>query len=344
MAHVKFDLFLFAQELGRMAEMAAAAEALGFDGLWTAETAHNPFLPLALAAEHTQRLSLGTGIAVAFARSPTVLAHIAWDLQRYSQGRFILGLGTQVKAHIVLRFGARWEKPVRQMRESIEAMRAVWGSWRAGGTALNYRGEFYTLRLMTPFFAEPPLEYPDPPVYVAAVNEQMLHLAGNLCEGVHIHPFHSPLYLREYAWPHLREGLRAAGRSRMNFTAIGAVFAIPTDGATPAAEHERAAREQIAFYMSTPAYRTIVDLHGWGAEAEQLSQMARRGEWTAMGDVISDPMLEAFAVSGKWADLPRQIQARYAGRLLDRVALYLPYTPGRDEDGWRAVRHGLNAA
>ena len=338
---MQFDLFLFGQEMSSMPAVARAAEELGFDGLWTAETAHNPFLPLALAAEHTQRLSLGTGIAVAFPRSPTVLAHIAWDLQRYSQGRFILGLGTQVKAHIVLRFGSHWDKPVRQMRETIEAMRAVWGSWRAGGTSLNYRGEYYTLRLMTPFFAEPPLAYPDPPVYVAAVNEQMLHLAGSLCEGVHIHPFHSPLYLREYAWPHLREGLRSAGRSRLNFTAIGAVFAIPTDGETPAAEHERAAREQIAFYMSTPAYRTIVDLHGWGAAAEQLSQMARRGEWTAMGSVITDPMLEAFAVSGKWADLPAIIHSRYAGRLLDRVALYLPYTPGHDEQGWRAVASGL---
>jgi hypothetical protein len=170
----------------------------------------------------------------------------------------------------------------------------------------------------------------------------MLHLAGSLCEGVHIHPFHSPLYLREYAWPHLRAGLRAAGHSRLDFTAIGAVFAIPTDGETPAAEHERAAREQIAFYMSTPAYRTIVDLHGWGAEAEQLSQMARRGEWQAMGDVISDAMLDAFAVRGKWADLPSLIQSRYAGRLLDRVALYLPYTPGHEERGWRAAIGGMS--
>ncbi len=339
---MKFDLFLFSQELSWMGATARAAEALGVDGLWTAETAHNPFLPLTLAAEYTERMLLGTGIAVAFPRSPTVLAHIAWDLQRFSQGRFVLGLGTQVKAHIVLRFGVRWEKPVRQMRESIEAMRAVWESWRGGGTSLNYRGEFYTLRLMTPFFAEPPLAYPDPPVYVAAVNEQMLHLAGSLCEGVHIHPFHSPLYLREYAWPHLRAGLRASGRSRLNFTAVGAVFAIPTDGATPAAEHARAAREQIAFYMSTPAYRTIVDLHGWNAEAEQLSQMARRGEWAAMGDVISDRMLEAFAVSGKWAELPGLIESRYAGRLLDRVALYLPYTPGQDEEGWRAVVSGMS--
>jgi probable F420-dependent oxidoreductase len=340
---MQFDLFLFSEDLAQMPAVARAAEDLGFDGLWTAETAHNPFLPLTLAAEHTTRLRLGTGIAVAFPRSPTVLAHIAWDLQRYSQGRFILGLGTQVKAHIVLRFGARWEKPLRQMRETIEAMRAVWASWRAGGTALNYRGEYYNLRLMTPFFAEPPLGFPDPPVYIAAVNEQMLHLAGSLCEGVHIHPFHSPLYLREYAWPHLRAGLRAAGRSRLPFTAVGSVFAIPTDGETPAADYARSARAQIAFYMSTPAYRTIVALHGWSAEAEQLSQMARRGEWATMGDLITDPMLDAFAISGKWAELPRILRARYAGRLLDRVALYLPYQPGQEEAGWREALAGLQA-
>jgi probable F420-dependent oxidoreductase len=338
---MKFDTYLISHDLQQMPAIARTAEALGFDGLWTAETAHNPFLPLTLAAEHSQRLTLGTGIAVAFPRSPTVLAHLAWDLQRYSQGRFVLGLGTQVKAHIVLRFGARWEKPVRQLRETIEAMRAVWTSWRQGGTTLNYRGEFITLRLMTPFFAEPPLAYPDPPVYIAAVNEQMLHLAGSLCEGVHIHPFHSARYLREYAWPHLREGMHSSGRSRLDFTAVGAVFAIPTDGNKPAHAYAAAAREQIAFYMSTPAYRSIVELHGWSGAAEQLSQMARRGEWQAMGQVITDEMLDAFAVTGKWAELPGIVQARYAGRLLDRVAYYLPFVPGEEDAGWQATIAGF---
>jgi probable F420-dependent oxidoreductase len=338
---MKFDTYLLTQDLQQMASVAAGAESLGFDGLWMAETAQNPFLPLVLAAEHTQRIALGTGIAVAFPRSPTVLAHIAWDLHRYSNGRFILGLGTQVKAHIVLRYGMRWEKPVRQMRETIDAMRAVWASWRSGGTSLNYRGEFYTLRLMTPFFAEAPLEYPDPPVYISAVNQQMLHLAGSACEGVHIHPFHSPRYLREYAWPHLREGLRTAGRSRMDFTAVGAVFAIPTDGHKPAASQERAVREQIAFYMSTPAYRSIVEPHGWVEVAETLGVMARQGQWQAMGDLITDEMLNAYAVTGAWAELPKIVKERYAGRLLDRVAYYIPYVPGEDDAGWRATIAGF---
>ncbi|MBW7883244.1 MAG: TIGR03617 family F420-dependent LLM class oxidoreductase [Caldilineaceae bacterium] len=341
MTPLQLDTYLITHDLAQMPVLAPAIEALGFAGVWTAETAHNPFLPLTLAAEHTQRVTLGTAIAVAFPRSPTVLAHLAWDLQRYSQGRFILGLGTQVKAHIVLRYGMPWEKPVRQLRESIEAIRAVWESWRAGGTSLNYRGEFYKLRLMTPFFAEPPLEYPDPPIYISAVNEQMLRLAGAICEGVHIHPFHSPKYLREYAWPHLRDGLHTGGRSRLDFTAVGAVFAIPTDGHKPAAEHERAVKEQLAFYMSTPAYRTIVDLHGWTGVAERLSAMARQGQWRAMGALVSDEMLDAFTVTGKWAELPALVQQRYAGRLLDRVAYYLPFVPGEEDEGWAATIQGF---
>jgi probable F420-dependent oxidoreductase len=338
---MQFDTYLLTSDLPQMPTLAAAIEHAGFDGIWTAETSHNPFLPLTLAAEHTARVSLGTAIAVAFARSPTTLAHIAWDLQRYSQGRFLLGLGTQVKAHIVLRYGMRWEKPVRQLRESIEAIHAVWESWRKGGTSLNYRGEFYTLRLMTPFFAEPPLDYPDPPIYISAVNEQMLTLAGSLCEGVHIHPFHSAKYLREVAWPSLRKGMHESNRSRMNFTAVAAVFAIPTDGAKPAAEYERSVREQLAFYMSTPAYRAVIDLHGWTATAERLSEMARRGEWQVMGDLITDEMLDTFAVTGAWSALPGIVKQRYAGRLLDRVAYYLPYVPGEDEDGWKTTLAGF---
>ncbi len=183
--------------------------------------------------------------------------------------------------------------------------------------------------------------YPDPPVYISAVNEQMLRLAGSACDGVHFHPFHSAMYLREYAWPHLREGMHAADRSRMDFTAVAAVFAIPTDGKKPAADHERAVKEQIAFYMSTPAYRNIVDLHGWTAAAEQLSKLARRGEWQGMGDLITDAMLDAFAVTGSWAQLPTLVKARYAGRLLDRVAYYLPFVPGEEDEGWHATLAGF---
>ena len=340
---MRFDTYLLTQDLALMPALTQAIEEAGFDGIWTAETVYNPFLPLALAAEHSTRISLGTAIAVALARSPTVLAHIGWDLQRYSAGRFVLGLGTQVKAHIVLRYGMRWEKPVRQMRETIEAIHAVWASWRKGGTALNYKGEFYTLRLMTPFFAEPAMAYADPPIYISAVNEQMLRLAGSHCEGVHIHPFHSPLYLLEYAWPHLRDGLAAAGRTREEFTAVAAVFAIPTDGVRPARDYERAVREQIAFYMSTPAYRAIVDLHGWTDTAAQLSVMARRGEWQAMGNLIDDEMLDAFAVTGRWAQLPAIVRARYGGGLLDRIAYYHPYVPGEDDAGWRATLAGFHA-
>jgi probable F420-dependent oxidoreductase len=336
---MKLDTFLTTADLAAMPALSAAAEVAGFDGIWTAETAHNPFLPLTLAAEHTRRMALGTAIAVAFPRSPTVLAHLAWDLHRYSEGRFVLGLGTQVKAHIVMRFGARWEKPVRQMRETVEAIRAVWQSWQTGNS-LNYRGEYFTLRLMTPFFAPPPLTTGLPPIYIAAVNEQMLRLAGERCDGVHIHPFHSAKYLKEYAWPHLLEGMQASGRADSDFTTVAAVFTIPTDGIKPAAEYEREVKEQIAFYMSTPSYRSMVDLHGWTATAEQLSAMARRGEWQAMGRLITDEMLDAYAVTGAWSQLGRRLRRRYAGGLLDRVAAYQPYDPAGDPAGWSALLQG----
>lgn len=339
---MKFDVTLLSFDLGDIPAYARAAEALGFAGFWLAETQSDPFLGLALAAEHTQTIDLGTAIAVAFARSPTVTAMMAWNIGRLANGRFHLGLGSQVKAHNVLRYGVKWEKPIKKMRETTEAIRAVWHCWQTGAP-LDYVGEFFKLQLMTPFFNPGPIAQPNIPIYISAVNEQMLRLAGSHCEGVHIHPFHSPLYLLEYAWPHLRDGLAAAGRTREEFTAVAAVFAIPTDGVRPARDYERAVREQIAFYMSTPAYRAIVDLHGWTDTAAQLSVMARRGEWQAMGNLIDDEMLDAFAVTGRWAQLPAIVRARYGGGLLDRIAYYHPYVPGEDDAGWRATLAGFHA-
>ena len=175
---------------------ARTIEEMGFAALWTAETQHNPFLPLAIAATTTQQLQLGTAIAVAFPRSPTVLAHIAWDLQAHSHGRFILGLGTQVKGHNERRFGVKWEAPAKKLREMIVAMRAIWDCWQ-NGTPLNFTGEFYRLTLMTPFFSPKPMAYPRPPIYIAGVNPLMCRLAGELCEGFHVHPLHSVRYLQE---------------------------------------------------------------------------------------------------------------------------------------------------
>ncbi len=329
---MKFDVTLLTHDLHQMVHYAKTAESLGFDGLWTAETNHDPFFPLLLAAEHTQRLTLGTGIAVAFPRSPAILAQIAWDLARYSQGRFILGLGTQVRAHNVLRLGARWEKPVKQLRETIQAMRAFWDCWQHG-TPLYFEGEFFNLKLMTPFFSPGPHNWPHIPIYIAAVNEQMLRLAGELCEGVHIHALHSVKYLQEYAMPHIQAGLAKSGRETGSVKLNTAVFAIPSEIEPFATAH---AKQQISFYLSTPAYKIIAQLHGWEGIAIQLSKLARNGEWDAMPKLINDDILDNLAVTGTWAELPNKIHQRY-GRLLHRVSYYLPFIPGENDTGWQTT-------
>lgn len=336
---MKFDTTLLFHDLNQMAEHAQTAESLGFDGLWTAETQNDPFLPLVLAAEHSSNINLGTAIAVAFPRSPAILAYMAWDLARYSQGRFILGLGPQVKAHNVLRFGVKWEKPIKKLRETILAVRAFWGCWQHD-EPLDFVGEFFKLKLMTPFFNPGPHDWPDVPIYIAAVNEQMLRLAGEVCDGVHIHALHSVKYLEEYALPHVETGLAKSGRSRDSFAVNTAVFAVPTDDPDYAAWAENHARQQIAFYLSTPAYRVLARLHGWEAVAQQLSQMARDGRWDEMPALIDDNILSELAVTGAWAELPRLIQAKY-GALLDRVSYYLPFEPGQNEEGWRASIAGF---
>ncbi|MCP5097926.1 MAG: TIGR03617 family F420-dependent LLM class oxidoreductase [Chloroflexi bacterium] len=331
---MKFDTTLLAHDLNEMAAYTKAAESIGFDGIWTAETSHDPFLPLTLAAEHSERVKLGTGIAVAFPRSPATLAYLAWDLARYSQGRFILGLGTQVKAHNVLRFGVKWEKPVKKMRETILAMRAFWDCWQHG-KPLDFVGEFFKLQLMTPFFNPGPHDWPHVPVYIAAVNKQMLRLAGELCEGVHLHVLHSVPYLREFALPHIEAGLAKNGRSRKDIVLNTAVFAIPTDDPDYAAWAEAHVREQISFYMSTPAYRVLAEIHGWEEIALKLSKLMRAREFDAMPKLINDDILSTIAVTGTWAEIPLKIHNKY-GDMLDRVSYYLPYQPGKQDVGWQA--------
>jgi probable F420-dependent oxidoreductase len=337
---MKIDVTFLQPRLEQISDLAVAAEALGFDGLWVAETAADPFLNLTLAAEHSRRLDLGTAIAVAFPRSPAVLAYTAWDLQRYSRGRFILGLGAQVKAHNVLRFGVKWEKPIAKMRETIEAIHAFWDCWQTGAP-LDYAGEFFKLALMTPFFNPGPIDFPRPPIYIAAVNEQMLRLAGSHCDGVHIHALHTVRYLRELALPEIEAGLARRGRARSDFTVTTAVFVVPTDDPAQAAAAESHVRQQLSFYMSTPAYRSVLELHGWEGIAARLSLLAREGRWDEMGAQISDEMLDAFALSGRWADLPGLIRARY-GDMLDRVSYYLPFVPGENDAGWQATISGFH--
>ena len=325
---MKIDVAVLVPNLLAMPAIARAAEETGFDGLWTSETQHDPFLPLALAAEHTHRIELGTSIAVAFARSPTNLAHLAWDLAGAARGRFILGLGTQVKAHVERRFGMSWESPTPKLREMILAIRALWQAWQGDGR-VNFRGEFFKITLMTPFFNPGPIDHPDIPIYIAGVNEHLCHLAGELCQGLHVHPFHTARYLREFVLPHVERGLGESRRARADVKLASTIFVASDD-----AERE-AVRAQIAFYASTPTYRTVLAVHGWEGIGEKLSPLAARGRWDEMPALVTDEMLEAVAIVAPRAQIAARIRERYAG-LLDRVALYLPFVP-EEADQWREI-------
>ncbi len=336
---MKFDAALLAGNLSQMPALTRAVEAVGFDGLWVSETAHDPFLPLTLAVEHSRHLTLGSGIALAFPRSPAILAYLAWDLARFSRGRFILGLGPQVKAHNERRLGVKWERPVEKLREIILAMRALWDCWQ-NETKLNFRGEFFKLTLMAPFFNPGPHDYPDVPIYLAGVNPQMCQLAGELAQGFFVHPLHTVRYLSEAVLPNLEQGLAKSDRHRANLELVSTVFAIPTADPAQTQRLEAEVRQQLAFYASTPAYRPVFDMHGWGSVAEQLGALAARARWADMPALITPEIMAEFAVYGSWADLPGLIQQKYNG-LLDRVSFYLPFVPGENEAGWQAVVAGF---
>jgi len=338
---MKIDTNVAVSSLRDVPALAQAAEAMGFDGIWSSETSHDPFLISALIAENTRQVALGTAIAVAFPRSPGTLAYLAWDLAALSNGRFILGLGTQVKAHNERRFGVKWEAPVAKLREVILAMSALWDTWQHG-TRLNFRGEFFKLTLMSPFFNPGPIGHPDIPIYVAGVNRGLCRLAGELCDGFHVHPFHSVRYLKEVIVPAIEEGLRISGRPRSELELVSSVFVVPGDTEPERAAAGQQVRRQIAFYASTPSYAPVMELHGWGETREQLSRLAARGGWDGMPPLITDAMLDAFAVSGTWAELPDKITERYAG-LLDRVMYYLPFVPGEMDDRWREAIQGFKS-
>jgi len=307
--------------------IARAAEELGFDALWSSETTHDPFLPGALISEHTQRLRFGTAVAIAFARSPGTLAYTAWDLAQVSKGRFILGLGTQVKAHVERRFGMPWpESVVGKLREQIAAIRALWHTWQTGDK-LNFRGEHYKLTLMSPFFDPGPIEHPQIPIYIAGVNTGLARLVGECANGFHLHPFHSIRYLEEVLEPAIAEGASRAGRSRSEIKIATSALIVTSP------EEDLFVRAQIAFYASTPSYRPVMALHGWEATAQQLSALAARGEWGAMPGLINHEMLETFAVVAAPDELPERLKARYAGKI-DRLGVYLPFAPGERDDFW----------
>jgi probable F420-dependent oxidoreductase len=326
---VKLDAGMLTHDLTSIPAYARKVEALGFDCLWSSETQHDPFLPLAVAATVTSRLRLGTAIAVAFPRSPMITAHIAWDLQKASAGRFILGLGSQVKAHNERRFSVKFESPGPKLREMVLALRAIWDCWQ-NGTPLNFKGAFYRFDLMTPFFNPGPIAHPTIPIYVAGVNAYMCRLAGEVCDGLHVHPFNSPKYLREYVQPAVAAGLGQAGRRREDFTYATATFVVLGDTEEELARARQAVRQQIAFYASTRTYEPVLAAHGWQDLVPHLHRKSVEGDWAGMASLITDEMVDTYAVTGSYDTIAARIRQRYAG-LLDRTAFYQPYQPGLDD-------------
>ena len=329
-------------ELDKVVERTREAEAAGYSGAWTAETAHDPFLPLLLAAEHTEELELGTSIAVAFARSPMTLANTAWDLQAYSKGRFVLGLGSQIKPHITKRFSMPWSKPAARMREFVLAMRAIWDSWLTG-EKLEFRGEFYTHTLMTPFFTPPASDvegFGPPKVFLAGVGELMTEVAGEVCDGFLCHGFTTERYLREVTIPALERGRAKAGKSMDGFEIVGPSFVVTGNNDEEMEQAATGTRQQIAFYGSTPAYRKVLEVHGWGALQDELNAMSKQGKWTEMGELIDDEILNTFAVVGTPEEIAPELATRY-GDVIQRLSFYAPYKS--DPDRWLKVMEDLKA-
>jgi probable F420-dependent oxidoreductase len=312
---------------------ARAAEDLGFAGLWTSETKHDAFLPLAVAANATEKIDLGTSVAIAFSRSPMETAQTAWDLQNLSDGRFILGLGTQVRAHVERRFSMPFDRPAARLREYILALRAIWGSFQTEGR-LKFEGEFYRHTLMTPFFNPGPIDHPEIPIYIAGVNTRLARLAGELCDGFHVHPFHSPEYVRRTVEPAIAEGARAADRAPDDVELATSVFVVSGGDERETTERRESVRSQISFYASTPTYRTVLEAHGWEDVGERLGALAREKKWREMPSLITDDMLHAFVVEAAPDEVGPALQERYAG-LVDRVTLYLPFVPGERDAFWR---------
>jgi probable F420-dependent oxidoreductase len=325
--------------LGEIDRTARAAEDLGFAGLWSNETKHDGFLPLAIAANETSEMELGTSVAIAFSRSPMETAQTAWDLQDLSDGRFLLGLGTQVKAHITRRFSMPWDRPAARLREYILAVREIWKSFQTEGS-LDFEGEFYRHTLMTPFFNPGPIEHPEIPVYIAGVNTRLARLAGETCDGFHVHPFHSPEYVRHTVKPAIAEGAKDVGRNPEQVVLATSTFVIAAENKEETEEQRESVRAQISFYASTPTYRTVLETHGWEEVGERLGTMAREKKWREMPALVSDEMLAAFAVEATPDELGAALIERYEG-LIDRVSLYLPFVPEERDGFWRKVMESM---
>ena len=319
----------------------ADIEAAGYSGVWTVEMAHDPFLPLMLAAQSSSELDIGTSIAVALARNPMTVANTGWDLQAYSRGRFVLGLGSQIRPHITKRFSMEWSQPVPRMREFVLAVRAVWNTWLTGET-LDFRGDFYTHTVMTPYFTPDRGDlqgFGAPRVFLAGVGPQMTEVAGEVADGFISHGFTTERYLREVSIPALERGRAKAGKSLDGFEIGGPMLVVTGDTEEEMATAATMTRQTIAFYASTPSYTAVLDLHGWGGIHEELHAMSKRGQWAEMGGLIDDEMLNTFAVVGHRHEVAPELLHRY-GDIVDRLSFYAP--DAADLARWSTVVAGLS--
>jgi len=329
-------------DLSKSGEDARRAEDLGYDGVLTPETGHDPFFPLVVAGEHTSRVTLGTAVAICFPRSPMVTAQMAWDLQKFTGGRFLLGIGTQVRGHNVRRYATPWDSPpMPRLREYIQMMRAIWDCWQ-NDTKPSFRGEHYEFTLMTPFFNPGPIEHPHIPIYISAVNVYAARLAGELCDGLRLHGFNTPKYLHEMLMPAVEAGARKAGRSLKDIDIAGLGFMITGRNSEELTKNAAPVRRQISFYASTPSYRPVLEAHGWGEVGDRLLEMSRRGEWAAMSELITDDMLEEFCTIATYDDLVPSVLKHYGGTTT-RAAFAIPTRTPEDADTLRSMIKQLQA-
>jgi probable F420-dependent oxidoreductase len=320
---MKIDRVLDLSDISTSAAQAAEAEAAGYDGLFTAEGQHDPFYPLVLASSSTTKIDLGTAVAIAFARSPMTVANTGYDLQLLSKGRFTLGLGSQIRPHITRRFGMPWSHPAKRMREFVRALQAIWSCWQ-DGTPLDFRGEFYSHTLMTFMFSPPPNPYGNPKVWLAGVGDHMVEVAGEVADGLICHPLISPLYLRDAIRPALAAGrARRAGNDAFELTGM-VMLGLHDDDSASVDAALTGVKRQIAFYGSTPAYRPVLEVHGWGGVQDELNRLSKQGDWAEMGSLVTDEMAHAFAVIGRPNEVALDLTARF-GADFERVTVSTPF-------------------
>lgn len=297
----------------------AELERIGYDAGFSFESKHDPFLPLALASQTTTQLRLGTAVAIGFARNPMVLANIGYDLQQLTEGRFVLGLGSQIRPHIEKRFSSTWSKPAARMRELVLAIRAIWDCWE-GRSELRFEGEFYRHTLMTPAFDPGPNPFGPPPVFIGGFGPRMIEVAGEVADGLIVHPFNTRRSLESMVVPALQRGAATAGRSvdDVELVWVSMVVTWADDE-----QHDialRSVKDQLAFYGSTPAYAPVLDLHGHGDLHLELNRLSKAGRWDEMAALIPDDLVEEIAVVGPRSEIAAKLVARAEG-ITDRIGL-----------------------